>query len=66
MPYIDRDQAGNIVSFYANPQREGHEWVETAELWVAPPSPQEQIDQIERDIEGLEKEIMAMLREVTA
>lgn len=38
MPFIDRDQAGNIVGIYANAQREGHEWVETAELWVPQPT----------------------------
>jgi hypothetical protein len=49
MPYIDRDQAGNIVGIYANAQRPDHEWVETAELWVAPLPPQVQIDKIERE-----------------
>lgn len=47
MPYIDRNQDGNIIGIYANAQRDNHEWVESAELWVAPPSTQEQIDQIE-------------------
>lgn len=37
MPYVDRDQAGNIIGIYANAQREGHEFVETAECWIAPP-----------------------------
>lgn len=47
MPYIDRNVDGNIVGIYANPQRDNHEFVETAELWVTPPTPQQQIDQIE-------------------
>lgn len=36
MAYVDRDTAGNVVGIYANPQREGHEWVESAELWTSP------------------------------
>lgn len=28
MPYIDRDQVGNIIGIYANAQREGHEFTE--------------------------------------
>lgn len=43
MPYVDRNQAGNIVGVYANPQREDHEFVETAELWTAQPSKVERI-----------------------
>jgi hypothetical protein len=38
MPYIDRDQAGNIVGIYANAQRPDHEWAESAELWVPQPT----------------------------
>jgi hypothetical protein len=34
MPYIDRDQSGNIVGIYANQQREGQHFVESAELWI--------------------------------
>lgn len=48
MPFIDRDQAGNIVGIYANQQREGQEFVESAELWTPLPRPQDQIDAIER------------------
>lgn len=38
MPYVDRNQAGNIIGVYANAQREGHEFVETAELWSPVPT----------------------------
>lgn len=40
MPYIDRNESGNIVGIYANAQRERHEWVEQAELYFAPTVPQ--------------------------
>jgi hypothetical protein len=50
MPYIDRDQAGNIVGIFANPQREGHEFVETAELWIPPPPIPVKIENIERSV----------------
>jgi hypothetical protein len=38
MSYVDRDQAGNIVGIYANPQRDNHEFVEGATLWVPVPT----------------------------
>lgn len=28
--YVDRNEQGRIVALYANPQREGHEWVDGA------------------------------------
>lgn len=40
MPYIDRNADGNIVGIYANPQREGHEFVDVAELWEPVVSPE--------------------------
>jgi hypothetical protein len=30
--FVDRNEQGRIVATYANPQREGHEWIEGAEL----------------------------------
>lgn len=33
MPYVDRNPDGNIVGVYINQQREGQEFVESAELW---------------------------------
>lgn len=43
MPYIDRDQAGNIVGIYANPQREGQEFAASAELLTPPLSKAQRI-----------------------
>ncbi|MDO8775673.1 MAG: hypothetical protein Q7K57_44630 [Burkholderiaceae bacterium] len=48
MPYIDRDELGRIVSRYERPQREGQEFVESAELYTPPPAPLDQIRAIER------------------
>lgn len=36
MPYIDRDNAGNVVGVYAVAQSEGQEFAEYAELWKDP------------------------------
>jgi len=36
MSYIDRNQDGRITGKYANPQFEGQEFQESAELWVDP------------------------------
>lgn len=52
MPYVDRDQAGNIIGIYANPQRENHEWVEEAALYVPQPPLQERIDAFVRQKSG--------------
>lgn len=30
--FVDRNEQGRIVAIYANPQREGHEWVEGASI----------------------------------
>lgn len=30
--YVDRSEQGRIVALYANPQREGHEWVDGASI----------------------------------
>lgn len=38
MPYIDRNESGNIVGIYACAQRKGHEFAESAELYVAAPT----------------------------
>lgn len=47
--YVDRNEQGRIVALYANPQREGHEWVEGAELWRPAPDPKAEIkDQIDQ------------------
>lgn len=48
MPYIDRNPAGQITGIYACQQREGQEFVESAELYVPPPPAIEQIRAIER------------------
>ena len=48
MSYVDRNEAGNIVATYANAQREDHEFVEGAVLYVPPPPAIEQIRAIER------------------
>ena len=50
MPFIDRDQSGNIVGIFANPQRENHEFVETATLWTPPPPIPVKIDELERSV----------------
>lgn len=48
--FVDRNEQGQIVALYANPQIEGHEWVENAELWTPEPDPKAetkaQIDQL--------------------
>ena len=36
MPYIDKNPAGQITAIYANAQREGHEFVESATVYTAP------------------------------
>lgn len=36
--YVDRDENGRIVALYANPQREGHEFVEGAEIHEPEPT----------------------------
>lgn len=36
MPYVDRDQFGNINAIYARPQREEHEFVSEAAIWIDP------------------------------
>jgi hypothetical protein len=46
MPFVDRDQAGNIVGIYANAQRPDHEWVESATLWVPSKPLQQRIDEL--------------------
>jgi hypothetical protein len=43
MPYIDRDESGNIISRYECAQREGHEFVESAELWIPPLTIEERV-----------------------
>lgn len=48
MPYIDRDEQGRIVGRYERAQHEGQEFVESAELYVLPPAPLDQIRAIER------------------
>ena len=47
MPYIDRNQAGNIVGVFAVKQYDGQEFVEGAELYAPPPPPIAQIRAIE-------------------
>jgi hypothetical protein len=46
MPYVDRDLNGNINAIYSNAQREGHEFVELAELWTPAPTIKQQTDAI--------------------
>lgn len=36
MPYVDRDELGNIVAEFTAPQREGHEFIEFGERWSPP------------------------------
>ena len=36
MPYITRDEQGNIRGIFAVSQYEGHEWVDQAEIWADP------------------------------
>ena len=47
MPYIDKNQAGQITAIYANAQHEGQEFLEGAELYVSPPTPLQEIRAIE-------------------
>lgn len=47
MPYIDRDEAGHVIGLYESAQRDGQEFAEVAELWVAPPTPLAQIQALE-------------------
>jgi hypothetical protein len=49
MPYIDRDESGNIVGLYACQQHEGQEYLEGATLHVPPVPIQAQIETLERD-----------------
>ena len=43
MPYIDRNNGGHIVALYGCSQRPGQEYLENAELYVSPPTNQQQI-----------------------
>ena len=47
MSYIDRNEQNQIVGLYANPQYEGQEYLEGAEMHVPAPSPLSQIRAIE-------------------
>ena len=47
MPYIDKNEAENIVGIYACAQRDGQEFVEVAELYAPPPLPIQEIRAIE-------------------
>lgn len=47
MSYIDRNEQGQIVGVFANPQRQGQEYLEGAQLYVPPPSPLSQIRALE-------------------
>ncbi len=50
MPYVDRDGESRIICLYECPQREGHEFQETAELWVDPKAAARAlIDRMERE-----------------
>jgi len=49
MPYVDRNNAGNVVGVYAVAQRDGHEFAESAELWIEPKTAvRAQISQLEQ------------------
>ena len=48
MPYITKDSTGNIVGLFACEQHHGQEFVEAAELYIAPPTPIQQIRALEQ------------------
>lgn len=45
MPYVDRDAAGNIIGLFECSQRDDHEFLVDAELYVAPPTTEELVAQ---------------------
>lgn len=61
MPYIDRNADGNIVCIYANPQRENHEWVDTAELWVPQPTHADMVAETLRQMRAMRLEFFKVL-----
>lgn len=57
MPYVDSDQAGNIIGIYANAQREGHEFLQSAQLWSPVPTHQELVAAAMLDMKSRRLEI---------
>lgn len=56
--FVDRNKSGRIFALYANPQRDGHEWVEGAALEQ---DPIEEIESKKAVVRSVRKQILDIL-----
>jgi hypothetical protein len=56
--FVDRNDQGRIVALYSNPQREGHEWVDGAEIQ---PDPKAIIEAKKQTVRAMREQVLDRL-----